>query len=113
MEDAQIQGYVNGTLYVLLQLESIRNEAVEKYKMPDIIQNLLHKSQIQLKELESKYDGNIDLDGSCDVPDNEIGDCTIVIRQYNYILERLHHKGEPEFEDGHSKNGDLDYDDEE
>ena len=44
MDDAQIQGYVNGTMYVLLQLESIRHEAIEKYKMQEIIQHLVENS---------------------------------------------------------------------
>lgn len=33
VEDSQIKGYVNGTLYVLLQLESVKREALEKYKL--------------------------------------------------------------------------------
>lgn len=33
MDDAQIQGFINGTLYVLLQLKSIKEEAIERYKM--------------------------------------------------------------------------------
>lgn len=44
MDDAQIQGYVNGTLYVLLQLDSIRQEAIEKYKLEAIIRKLLEHS---------------------------------------------------------------------
>lgn len=37
VDDSQIKGYVNGTIYVLLQLESIKREAIQKYKIHDII----------------------------------------------------------------------------
>ena len=43
MDDAQIQGFINGTLYVLLQLKSFRDEAIEKYRMPEVINSLLAK----------------------------------------------------------------------
>lgn len=44
VDDNQIKGYVNGTFYVLLQLESIRREALEKYHLKEIIEGLLEKS---------------------------------------------------------------------
>lgn len=44
---------------------------------------------------------------------NEISDCTIVIRQYNYILERLHDKDTSDFQGECENRGDNQDEDEE
>jgi hypothetical protein len=73
VEDSQIKGYVNGTLYVLLQMPSFRHEA-QKYKLYQIVQDLLEKYSIKLNDLT---DEELDI---------EMDDYGIVVRQYKYIL---------------------------
>ena len=79
VDDNQIRGYVNGTFYMLLHIESIRKEAVEKYHMKEIIEKMLEKSE---NILENE-----------DPEDIEVDHYNIVIRQYRYILERLEETG--------------------
>jgi hypothetical protein len=70
VDDNQIKGYVNGTLYVLLQLESIKKEAIDKYKIKEVIKKLHDKSVSKVNELDEE----------------EVETERCVIRQYSYIL---------------------------
>lgn len=82
-DDTQIRGYVNGTIYVLLQMQSFRQEAI-KHKLCNIVQDLHTKYSLKLQEVEEE---DLDID-----PD----DYGIVIRQYKYILERMEEEAETE-----------------
>lgn len=76
MDDVDIRGYVNGTLYVLLQMSSFKQEAI-KYKLESIVMDLLEKYSLKLEAIESD-----ELDGQAE-------NYNLAIKQYNYILRRL------------------------
>ena len=52
VDDVDIRGYVNGTLYVLLQMSSFKQEAV-KYKLESIVLDLLEKYSLKLEAIET------------------------------------------------------------
>ena len=76
VDDVDIRGYVNGTLYVLLQMSSFKNEA-GKYKLETTVMNLLEKYELKLEAIESEEE------------DERAEDYNLAIKQYNYILKRL------------------------